>query len=119
MTVLGYPFYYKRVKNHVENLALYVDKEEKVWMELIISAHVLERMSQAACLCAAEKSMKVHFLCIILYFGRLSKETACPCGAPPNMKMSSAAQSAPSSMPVNKSVYSKQNRARSHRSKLL
>jgi len=30
----------------VEKLARYVDKEEKIWVKLIISAHVLERISQ-------------------------------------------------------------------------
>jgi len=35
-----------------------------------------ERMSQAGCLCGAEKSMKVHFSCNSIYFGRLSKEVA-------------------------------------------
>ena len=30
----------------MENLALYVEKEEKVWMELIVSSLVLERISQ-------------------------------------------------------------------------
>jgi len=30
----------------VEKLASYVDKEEKIWMKLIVSAHVLERISQ-------------------------------------------------------------------------
>jgi hypothetical protein len=32
----------------VENLACYVDREEKNWVELIVSAHVLERISQVA-----------------------------------------------------------------------
>jgi len=34
--------------NYVENLTLYVDKEEKVRMELIVSLHLLERISQVA-----------------------------------------------------------------------
>jgi hypothetical protein len=32
----------------VETLALYVDKEEKVRMELIVGLHLLERISQVA-----------------------------------------------------------------------
>jgi hypothetical protein len=32
----------------VEKLARYVDKEEKIWVKLIFSAHVLERISQVA-----------------------------------------------------------------------
>src|SRR5579864_2343472 len=35
-----------------------------------------EQMSQAGCLYKAEKRMKVHFSCNIIYFGRLSKEVA-------------------------------------------
>ena len=60
----------------MEKLAHYVDKEEKIWVKFIVSAHVLERISQAECLCEAEKSMKVHFSCICLLFGLLSKEVA-------------------------------------------
>ena len=41
----------------MEKLASYVDKEEKIWVKLIASAHVLERISQALCLCEAEKRM--------------------------------------------------------------
>jgi len=32
----------------VEKLARYVDNEEKIWVKLIVSAHVLERISQVA-----------------------------------------------------------------------
>jgi hypothetical protein len=32
----------------VEQLARSVDKEEKLWMKLIVSAHVLKRMFQLA-----------------------------------------------------------------------
>jgi hypothetical protein len=32
----------------VEKLARYVDKEEKIRMKLIVSAHVLERLSHVA-----------------------------------------------------------------------
>ncbi len=32
--------------SNVENLACNVDKEEKIWVELIVSAHVLERISK-------------------------------------------------------------------------
>ncbi len=45
---LGYPFENTRGKSNVENLARNVDREEKTWVELIIRAHVLERISQIA-----------------------------------------------------------------------
>ena len=45
---LGYPFENKRVKSNMEKLAPYVAKEEKIWVKLIVSAHVLERISQVA-----------------------------------------------------------------------
>jgi len=32
----------------VENPARYVDKEEKTWVELLIRAHLLERITQVA-----------------------------------------------------------------------
>jgi hypothetical protein len=32
----------------VENLACYMDREEKIWVELIVSAQVLERISHVA-----------------------------------------------------------------------
>jgi len=37
-----------RVKSIVGKLARFVDKEEKIGVKLIVSAHVLERISQVA-----------------------------------------------------------------------
>jgi hypothetical protein len=37
-----------RGESNVENLAHYVDKEGKTWVELIIRAHLLERIAQIA-----------------------------------------------------------------------
>ena len=45
---LAYPFSNKLGKCNVEILTRYVEKEEKIWIELIYIAHVLERICQVA-----------------------------------------------------------------------
>jgi hypothetical protein len=35
-----------KVKSNVEKLASDVDKEEKIWVKLIVSSHVLDRICQ-------------------------------------------------------------------------
>jgi hypothetical protein len=73
---LGYPFQYMCANDELyPNLFLSIHVTGKG----LHSAHyplILERISQAACLCEAEKRMKVHFSCINHLFGRLSKEVA-------------------------------------------
>jgi len=44
----GYPFSHEREISTTENLACSGEKEEKMWGELIASAHVLEWISQIA-----------------------------------------------------------------------
>jgi hypothetical protein len=76
---LAYPFQNEKGNCHRENLLfsyLTLKEQRKGKLKAIIDPHFLERISQAGCLCEAEKRMKVYFSYIILYFGRLSKEVA-------------------------------------------
>ncbi len=44
----------------MEKLARYVDKEEKIWMKLIVSAHLVERISQVASTALSGKVRCIH-----------------------------------------------------------
>jgi hypothetical protein len=44
----------------VEKLASYVDKEKKIWVKLIVSSHVLERISHVASTVSARARKQIH-----------------------------------------------------------
>jgi hypothetical protein len=50
----------------VEKLARYVDKEEKIWVKIIVGAHVLERISQVASTGAAYRWKRFPNMCYIV-----------------------------------------------------
>jgi len=56
----------------VEKLARSVDKEEKIWVKLIVSAHLVERISQVA---STARSFPHHSLHAILCVGNKRRKT--------------------------------------------